>query len=79
MALSDGADGLGALRAIVSDSQSRLRDGGSLFVEHGWDQAEAVRQLFQQARYTRVESLPDLAGIDRVTGGYLPISIVEKA
>lgn len=77
-ALSDGADGLGALRAIVSDSQSRLRDGGFLFVEHGWDQAEAVRQLLQQARYTRVESLPDLAGIDRVTGGYLPISIVEK-
>ena len=78
-ALSDGADGLGALRAIVSDSSSRLRAGGALFLEHGWDQAQAVRHLLQQARYTRVHSLPDLAGIERVTGGYLPISILEKA
>lgn len=78
-ALSDGGDGLGALRAIVSDSPSHLRAGGSLFLEHGWDQAEAVRHLLQQVRYTRIESLSDLAGIERVTGGYLPISTVEKA
>lgn len=78
-ALSDGADGLGALRAIVSGSPTRLRAGGALFLEHGWDQAQAVRHLLQQARYTRVQSLPDLAGTERVTGGYLPISILEKA
>lgn len=78
-ALSDGADGLGALRAIVSDSPSRLRAGGALFVEHGWDQAQAVRHLLQHVRYARITSLPDLAGIERVTGGYLPISILEKA
>lgn len=78
-ALTDGADGLGAIRAIVSGAQSRLRAGGSLFLEHGWDQAQAVRHLLLQARFTRAESSPDLAGIDRVTGGYLPISTLEKA
>lgn len=78
-ALTDGADGLDAFRAIVSGSQCRLRPGGAMFFEHGWDQADAVRRLLQHARFTRVNSLPDLAGIDRVTGGYLPISIVEEA
>lgn len=78
-ALTDGADGLDAIRAIVSDSQSRLRPGGALFLEHGWDQADAVRHLLWQARFLRVESTPDLAGINRVTGGYLPISSVETA
>lgn len=78
-ALTDGADGLDAFRAIVSGSQSRLRTGGALFFEHGWDQAQAVRHLLEQAGFLRVQTMPDLAGIDRVTGGYLPISIVEKA
>lgn len=72
-ALTDGADGLGAIRAIVSGSHHWLRRGGALYLEHGWDQGDAVRQLLQQARFERVRSLPDLAGIDRVTGGYLPI------
>lgn len=76
-ALTDGADGLGALRAIVMDSSSYLRAGGCLFVEHGWDQAGAVRQLMQHANYTRVDSMPDLAGIARITGGYLATSILE--
>lgn len=78
IALSDGADGLDAIRLIISGSQTRLRPEGALFIEHGWDQAAAVRHLLQQARYVRVQSLPDLAGIDRVTGGYLPTSIVGK-
>ncbi len=42
---------------------------GALFMEHGWDQAQAVRQLLHQACFKQVASLPDLAGIDRVTGG----------
>lgn len=72
-ALTDGADGLGSIRAIVSGARQWLRAGGALFLEHGWDQAPAVRQLLQQACFEQARSLPDLAGIDRVTGGYLPI------
>lgn len=78
-ALTDGADGLQAIHAIVSDSAAWLRAGGSVFIEHGWDQAPAVRQILQHAGYARVASLPDLAGIDRVTGGHLPLSFLEEA
>jgi release factor glutamine methyltransferase len=70
-ALTDGADGLDALRVIVEGASTRLNSGGVLWVEHGWDQAQAVRDLLRQACFTRVESRPDLAGIERISGGYL--------
>ncbi len=68
-ALTDGLDGLSALRQIIEGAGQRLLSHGGLFVEHGWDQAQAVRQLLQSAGFERVASAPDLAGIDRVTGG----------
>ena len=68
-ALTDGLDGLSALRQIIDGAGQRLLSNGGLFVEHGWDQAQAVRQLLQSAGFERVASAPDLAGIDRVTGG----------
>ncbi len=70
-ALTDHGDGLGAVRAIISGAQQWLKPGGALFLEHGWDQAAAVRELFEFSRFERVLSLKDLAGIERVTGGYL--------
>lgn len=68
-ALTDGYDGLTALRSITQGAPPWLTPGGALFMEHGWDQAQAVRQLLQLAGFTQVASLPDLAGIERVTGG----------
>lgn len=70
-ALTDGADGLGALRAIVEGAPAWLNPGGVLWVEHGWDQAQGVRGLLRQAGFGQVASLPDLAGIERISGGYL--------
>ena len=70
-ALTDGADGLDALREIVSGAQSWLTPEGALWMEHGWDQASAVRELLQRAGFKQVKSLPDLAGIERISGGYL--------
>jgi len=69
MALSDDDDGLTAYRAIVGGAGAYLRKGGHLYVEHGWNQAEAVRQLMEQGGFQGVHSLPDLAGILRVSGG----------
>ncbi|NYT85035.1 peptide chain release factor N(5)-glutamine methyltransferase [Pollutimonas harenae] len=69
LALTDGSDGLSALRTIVQGAGARLKPGAALYLEHGWDQALAVRQLLQQAGFTQVASLQDLAGIERVTGG----------
>jgi release factor glutamine methyltransferase len=40
-------------------------------VEHGYDQADAVRALFAGARFEAIESRRDLAGIPRVVLGRL--------
>jgi protein-(glutamine-N5) methyltransferase, release factor-specific len=71
MALTDGADGLSALRVLAQGAPQRLAPGGALWVEHGWDQAGAVRQLLSAAGLRDVASRRDLAGIERISGGYL--------
>jgi release factor glutamine methyltransferase len=68
-ALTAGVDGLDALRTIVAGARERLVEGGSLVVEHGYDQAEAVRELLREAGFTALASLRDLAGIPRVAAG----------
>jgi release factor glutamine methyltransferase len=68
-ALTDHADGLSALRIIVAGSLRHLAPGGWLLLEHGYDQAAAVRALLAEAGYTDVQSWQDLAGIERVSGG----------
>ncbi len=71
-ALTDGADGLQDLATIVSGAASRLKRDGALWVEHGWDQAAAVRDLLTAAGFTEVESRKDLADIERISGGRRP-------
>ena len=68
-ALTDHADGLSALRIIVDGACAHLEPGGWLLLEHGYDQAEAVRALLAARGFTEVQSWRDLAGIERVTGG----------
>jgi release factor glutamine methyltransferase len=68
-ALTDHADGLDALRRIIGDAPAHLTAGGWLLLEHGYDQAAAVRELLIQAGFTEVESWRDLAGIERASGG----------
>lgn len=70
-ALTDGHDGSSAFRAIIGGANAWLKPGGALWLEHGWDQAAAVREQLVKAGFNRVESLTDLAGIERISGGYL--------
>jgi release factor glutamine methyltransferase len=72
-ALESGADGLDAIRHIAAESAKHLAPGGWLLVEHGHDQAAAVRGLFEAAGYGEVFSERDLADIERVTGGRLTV------
>ena len=72
LALTPGGDGLGALRAIVAGAGSALVPGGWLLLEHGFDQAAAVRELLASAGFTQVETRRDLAGLERATGGRRP-------
>jgi release factor glutamine methyltransferase len=71
-ALTDHADGLAALRRIVRDSARHLAPQGALLMEHGYDQAAAVRALLAEAGFSQVQSWVDLAGIERVSGARLP-------
>ncbi|MYN27079.1 peptide chain release factor N(5)-glutamine methyltransferase [Duganella levis] len=71
-ALTDHADGLSALRTIIAGASPHLKPQGWLLMEHGYDQAQAVRALLAAAGYSEVQSWQDLAGIERVSGGKLP-------
>ncbi len=70
-ALASGPDGLDDIRTLVAQAPAHLAPGGWLLLEHGYDQADAVRQLLQQAGFTAVSSRQDLASVDRCSGGQL--------
>lgn len=68
-ALTSGADGLDDIRKIIQQAPDFLTSGGWLLLEHGYDQADAVRDLLVQCGFKQVQSQLDLAGIERCTGG----------
>ena len=64
--LSDGGDGLSIIRRIVDGAPSRLKKGGCLLMEIGFDQSSRVEAMFDRAVWSSVELLPDLQGIPRI-------------
>lgn len=70
-ALAAGTDGLDDLRRLIRDAHTHLRPGGTLLLEHGYDQANAVLSLLRMNGFRDPQSWPDLAGIPRVSGGEL--------
>ncbi len=68
-ALASGEDGLDDIRCIVAGATAHLELGGWLLLEHGYDQAAGVRELLRQSGFSEISSAPDLAGIERVSGG----------
>lgn len=68
-ALMAGVDGLDCLRVIIAAATTHLPAGGWLLLEHGYDQAQACRELLTAAGFGEVFSNPDLAGVLRVSGG----------
>lgn len=68
-ALASGADGLQDILNIVENAPDFLEQGGWLLIEHGWQQAKAVRGLLEMAGFKQVQSKLDLAGIERCSGG----------
>ena len=66
-ALRGGRDGLDALRVVIAGAPAWLAPGGALVVEHGYDQAEAVRALMRAASLADAGVFRDLAGIPRVS------------
>ena len=72
-ALSPGDDGLASFRRIVAGARLHLAPGGALVVEHGYDQADVVRELFVAGGFIDVMAKRDLAGIPRVVAGRAPV------
>lgn len=71
-ALVSGADGLDDLRLIIGEAPGHLNAGGWLLLEHGYDQAAAVRELLTRHGFEQVESRHDLAGHERISLGCRP-------
>lgn len=68
-ALVAANNGLADIETIILGAKQHLRSEGWLLIEHGWTQAEAVRELMQQAQFKAVTSIRDYANLERVTMG----------
>lgn len=68
VALDGGADGLDFYREIL-EGLSCLRQGGSLWLEVGWDQAGRVAGELRKKEFQTVRIFKDWNGIERVVTG----------
>ena len=69
-ALASGADGFDAIRQIIDAAPRHLAGGGWLLLEHGYEQAAAVRGLLGQHGFNATQTWQDLADNDRISGGH---------
>ena len=71
-ALTPGGDGLAALTTVIDGAAGHLLPGGWLLLEHGFDQADAVRRRLSVAGFECIGTRRDLAGHERCSGGRQP-------
>jgi len=72
IALDGGHDGLAFYDRICAEAREHLTAGGALIVEHGYDQADAVRARFAAAGFAQITLVRDLGKNPRVTWGIAP-------
>ncbi|KJJ63607.1 SAM-dependent methyltransferase [Pseudomonas sp. 10B238] len=70
-ALVAGGDGLDDIRLIIEQAPTHLLSSGWLMLEHGYDQAMAVRTLLSDGGFVDVASRKDFGGHERVSFGRL--------
>ena len=68
-ALTAGPDGLDDLRQLARTAATHLKTGGTLLLEHGYDQGPACLNLLRAAGFSSLQQAEDLAGHPRVSGG----------
>ena len=66
LALDGREDGLFFYRQLVSEGRRFLNPGGSIYFEIGYDQAESVSALLENAGFAEIRVVKDAAGLDRV-------------
>ena len=72
-ALVSGPMGMKAIQHIIENAKNHMNRDGWLFVEHGYNQAKMVKDLFEKNDYQHIENAKDIHGIDRVTFGQYSI------
>ena len=66
-ALTSANNGLADIEHLILESSSYLKTDGWLMIEHGYQQGCAIRSLFSNSGYRQVETLLDLAQLERIT------------
>jgi release factor glutamine methyltransferase len=69
MALTTGSDGMASIQHIATHAMPHLENNGFLAFEHGFDQGQVSRRLLFELGYQGIETIRDLAGLERVTLG----------
>lgn len=59
--------GMSDIKQIISHSRDYLLSSGYLLIEHGFEQAEAVRHLFKEMAFINIKTVKDFGNNDRVT------------
>ncbi|MDX3773843.1 peptide chain release factor N(5)-glutamine methyltransferase [Chromatiaceae bacterium AAb-1] len=71
-ALVAAEQGLADLQLICQQAPAYLNAAGWLWLEHGYNQADAVRQLLAKTGFINIGSMRDYGGNWRISGGQLP-------
>jgi len=70
-ALVASEQGLADIRHICTQAPQFLAPSGWLWLEHGYQQADAVQQILTEAGFTQVQSVKDYGDQWRISGGQL--------
>lgn len=68
-ALIADEQGLADLRHIIAQAPNYLKGAGTLVLEHGYDQAQSVRQMLAIHGFIDINTVRDYGGNERVTYG----------
>ncbi len=71
-ALVSGPDGLNAIRRLITEARAYLRPGGSLILEHGAEQQEAICAILAEYGYANIGTHSDLASLPRAITALSP-------
>ena len=66
-ALVSGPTGIEAIHHIIENAKNYIKPSGWLFIEHGYNQAKILKDLFEKNGYRHIENAKDIHGIHRVT------------
>ncbi|MEY3815546.1 MAG: Release factor glutamine methyltransferase [Pseudomonadota bacterium] len=66
-ALVSGPTGIEAIQYIIENAKNHIKPSGWLFIEHGYNQAIILKDLFEKNGYQHIENATDIHGVQRVT------------